>query len=144
MRQCDRQRHQLRCLFTGVPEHQPLISRANLSACLINALIDIGRLLPDTVEYPCTAVVKAVCGISITDISHYFSGNLLHRCIRRRFQLSRNHTKTVTQQRFTCHSGIGVFLDDIVQNRIRDLVCHLVRMPFCDRFTGKNVFTSHS
>ena len=64
------QRHQFWSLFTGIPEHQSLISCTNLTAFLVNTLIDIGTLFPDTVQYTCRSIVKTITCICITNFPY--------------------------------------------------------------------------
>ena len=142
--QGNRQRHQLLRLPTGIAEHQPLIPRTGLAGGLVDPLIDIGALLADSVEDSRAAVVETEAGVGVADLADHLSGDILHGSVGVGLELSGDDTVAVAQQRFAGDPRRFVVFDDIVQNRVADLIRHLVGMPFGDRFTGKNVLFGHS
>ena len=76
--QRDRQRHQLRRLAAGEPEHHPLVAGAELEGRRrvvadlerrVDALGDVRRLLLDRHERAAGLVVEAVVGAGVADVA---------------------------------------------------------------------------
>ena len=95
VRQVDRHRHQHLGLAASVAEHQPLVSGSDLAPFAGDALVDLGRLLPDRVEHGRGTVVETVGRVGIADLFDHSAHDVLHRGVRMGFQFACNDAKSV-------------------------------------------------
>jgi hypothetical protein len=146
----DRKRHQLRRLAAGEPEHHPLVAGAQLAARgvladlqrRVDALGDVRRLALDRDERAAGLVVEAVLGLRVADVADGFADDRLEVDVGVGRDLAEDEDETGRRRRLTGDAGIRVLADDRVQDRVRDLVAHLVRMPLGDGFRGEQVLGS--
>jgi hypothetical protein len=148
VRERDRQRHQLRRLTAGEPEHHPLVPGAELErgCCVIadlergvDALGDVGRLLLDRDQRAAGQVVEAVVGARVADFADGVADDSLDVDVGGRRDLAKDHHQARRRGRLAGHPGVGILADDGVKDGVGDLVAHLVRMALGHRLGGEQV-----
>ena len=80
----------------------------------------------------------------VTDVMDRLTSNLVK--IAEAFfvgYLTRNHNQPGGNKGFDCYAGSGILLNQVVEDRIRDLVGDLVGMPHGYRFGSKQVGFCH-
>ena len=144
----DRQRHELRRLAAGEPEHHPLVAGAQLErgrrvvADLerrVHALGDVGRLLLDRHERAAGQVVEAVVGPRVADVADRVADDRLEVDVGRGRDLAEDHDQAGRRRGLAGDPGVGILADDRVEDGVRDLVAHLVRVAFGDRLGREQV-----
>ena len=143
----DRQRHQLRRLAAGEPEHHPLVAgtelvRGRIVADLerrVDALGDVRRLALDRDQRAAGLVVEAVVGSGIADVADGVADDLLEVDVGVRRDLAEDDHEAGRRRRLAGDAGVRIVADDRVEDGVRDLVAHLVGMAFGDRFGGEQV-----
>ena len=135
VRQHERQRHQLRRLVAGVPEHQPLVARA----AGVDPHRDVGRLPVQRREHGARVGVEAELRAGVPHVPHGLPGDVGELDPGRRGDLPRQHDESGREQRLAGHAPRRVFRQDGVEDRVRDLVGNLVRMALGDRFGREEV-----
>ena len=135
VRQHDRQRHQLFGLVAGVAEHQALVA----GAAGVHAHRDVGGLGLNRVQNAAGLGVEAHRGVGEADVGNHFAGQLGNVQNRRGGNFSSHDAETGGHQHFAGHAARRVLLQNRVQNGIRDLVRHLVRVAFGHRFRRENM-----
>jgi hypothetical protein len=146
VRQVDRQRHQFRRFFTRIAEHQALVAGALIEVvvvCAVDALGDVRRLLVVRDEHRATAVVDAVIGVIVADALDRIARDLDIVDVCSGGDFTGQHDETGVAQRFRGNARVFVLSQDRVENRVRDLVRHLVRMAFGNRFRGEKIVVCH-
>ena len=148
MGQRDRQRHELGRLAAGEPEHHPLVAGAKLErrgrvvADLergIDALGDVRRLALDRHERAARLVVEAVVGARVADVADRVADDGLEVDVGVGRDLAEDEHEARRRGRLARDAGVGVVADDRVQDRVGDLVAHLVGVAFGDRLGGEQV-----
>ena len=139
MGQGDRQGHQLGGFAAGEADHHPLVAGAQFVVALIHAHGDIRRLLLDADEGAAGFVVEAVVGVGIADLFDRLADHGLEVHVRRGRDLTQDQHDAGGRRRLARHAGVGVLAQDCVQDRVRDLVAHLVRVPLGHRLGREQV-----
>ena len=132
----DRQRHPFRRLVGGVAEHQPLIAGSPDS----NGPADF-RSLPGYQLPNGNAVgVEGFAGIRVTDAANHLPRD--GRRINRRLggDLPGNDDVSPLAENLAGHPGIPVGRDMRIQDRVRDEIADLVRVPLGHRLGGEDEF----
>ena len=133
----DRQRHELGRLAAGEPEHHPLVAGTELVGRRrvvtglerrVDAHRDVGRLLLDAHEGPAREVVEAVLGPRVPDVADGVPDDGLEVDVDLRRDLTEHEDQPGRRRGLARHACEGVAGDDRVEDRIADLVAHLVRM----------------
>ena len=146
--QGDRQRHELGRLAAGKSEHHPLVAgaelleRGGIVADLergVDAHRDVLRLLLDADEGSAGEVVEPVVRARVADLPDRVAHDLLEVDVGRRRDLAEHCHEACRCRRLAGDPGVGIGLDDRVQDRVRDLVAHLVRVPFGHRLGREQV-----
>ena len=146
VRQCDGIRHELRRLIGGIAEHHTLITGSDgfdltvvhLVLFGLQRLVDthgnIRGLFVDRCDH-CTGVgVETIFSPGITDLPHCIPHDLLNIHISVGRDLSHDQHKSCGRTGLTRHAAHGILRHQRIQDRIRDLIAHFVRMTFCYRF----------
>ena len=144
--------HEFSGLVAGVAEHHSLVAgthqvqRVAVAALLdleglIDAHGDVGRLLVDGCHDGAGAVVKTVGRIGVADPLHGSAGNGRDIGVVGGGDLSHDHDHASGGEGLTGHMGGGVACQDIVQDRVGDLVAYLVWMSFGDGLGGEYTVT---
>ena len=148
MRQRDRQRHQLRRLRTGEPEHHPLIpgplpiqpirrlTRTGLDR-RVHPLRDIRRLRPDRHRHPTRRPIETLLRRVITDPKDRLPHNRRNIRIRRRRHLTSHMHLTSRDQRLHRHPRRRIRPDQRIQHPITNLISDLVRVTLSHRLRRK-------
>ncbi len=147
MREGDRQWHQLGRLAAGEAEHHALVAGALIvdvrpAACLerlVDAALDVGRLLVDRDQRPAGSVVEAEASVGVADPAHGVANDGLEVDVGVGRDLADDHHRAGRGGRLTGDSGARVVADDRVEDCVRDLVAHLVRVTLGHRFGGEQV-----
>ena len=144
----DRQRHELGRLAAREPEHHALVAgtqlegRRRVVADLeggVDALRDVRRLALDRDERAARLVVEAVVGTGVADVADRVSDDRLEVDVGMRRDLAQDQHQARRRRRLARHPGIRVVAHDRVEDRVRDLVAHLVGVTLGHRFRGEQV-----
>ena len=142
----NRSRHQRVRFVTGVAEHQTLVTGTGFERIvrgLVNALLDVSRLLVVADENGTAAVVNAVFGIVIANLTEGVAGNADVIDLSGGGDFASEHDKTRSAEGFCSDAAVGILLENGIENGVRDLVRHLVRMAFTHRFRRKKIIAAH-
>ena len=141
------QRHVLLRLIRRIAEHHALIAGADgifdvhialtRLECLVDALCDIRRLLVKRDENAAGVGIEAVLGARVADFAHRLADDLRDVDVAVRRHLTDDVYLPRRHERLAGHAAIRVLSEDSIEDAVRDLVGHLVRMTLRDRFRGK-------
>ena len=146
VRVVDGRGHQLRRFVAGVAKHQALVSRADVQVVvggMVHALGDVVGLLVVGHQHCAATIVDAVLGVVVADALDGVACDLDVVHMRVGGDLTGQHDEAGVGQRFGGHTALGVLFEDCVEDRVRDLVCHLVGVAFRDGFRGKKKVVRH-
>src|SRR5215472_9128109 len=148
VRHHDRQRHQLRGLSAGVAEHQALVA-GPLPVILVGALAlaefervrhalgDVRRLRADGDRHAARGSVVALGRRVIADLEYLFAYYTGYIDIGIGSDLAGDVHLPGGDERLHRHPAAQVVLDHGVEDRVTDLIGHLVWMAFGNRLRGK-------
>ena len=147
VREHDRQRHQLVGLTRGVAEHHPLVAGADpvervLVAVLrlervVDPLRDVRRLLVDRDDHTAGLGVEAVLRARVADLRDRLAHEPRDVHVRLGRDLARHDDEAGRDQRLAGDAPGWVVGENRVEDRVRDLVGDLVRMPLGDGLRGE-------
>ena len=135
--QADGHGHQLRGLVAGITEHHALVAGA--AHLVVGAQGDVGTLAVDVGDDGAGVGVKAELCTGVANICHHLTDHLLEVHIAAGGDLAHDVHQTGGSTGLAGHTGVGVVGQDLVQDRIRDLVADLVGMSFGDGLRSKQV-----
>ena len=135
--QADGHGHQLRGLIAGIAEHHALVT--GTAHLVVGAQCDIGALAVDVGDNGTGVSIKAVLCTGVTDLRDDLADDLLEIDIAAGGNLAHDVDQTGGSAGLAGHAGIGVVGQDLVQDRIGDLVADLVRMSLGDGLRSKQV-----
>ncbi len=140
----DRRRHQRVGFVGGVAEHQALVAGALfLVLGFVDAHGDVRGLLADAVEHRAGGAVEAHVGAVVADVQNHLADDVFQFHIGAGAHFAGNDGHTGLDHGLHGHAGVGVVGDDGVEDRVRDLVGHFIRMAFGDRLGGKDAVFTH-
>ena len=155
MRQIYRQRHQRFGLVGCIPEHHALIAGAlGLVALLArgsglllgiqtrHTLVDFFALFAQRHHHAAGISIQADLGARIADIAYHVTHDALDIAVSFAGHLAEDEELALGGRRLHGDMRMRVLPQHIVQNRVRNLVADLVRMPFSDGFR-RNQATLH-
>ena len=145
MRHRDRVRHIFLRLVGSISEHHSLISGSDrfdivlghfIFFCLqrfIDSERNIRRLLVNGSHDAAGVRIKSVFSSCVTDLAHRIAHDLLniHICLCR--DLSHDHDDSCRHTRLACNTAHRILLHQCVQDRIGNLIAHLIRMSLSYR-----------
>ena len=135
------QRHKVIRLAASIAKHHALVTRSLLFwSCSLNALVDVWTLLVNRTQNTTTGGIKHVLTLGVADALNGVPSDLLHVNVGLAFHLSSQNHLTGGHQGFTSHFGLGVESEKMINQRIRNLIGHLIGVPFTDRFGSKEVW----
>src|SRR5690606_2723674 len=142
--QRDGQGHELGGLVYRVPEHEPLVSRADQVVRLaaggllgvVDAARDVACLLGQRYQHSRMVRVEPVSGVRIADVARRRAHHRLDVDVRGRRDLARHERQTLGQKGLDRRPGRGVLLEDRVKDAVADAVCELVRVTLGNGFRG--------
>ena len=149
----ERRGHQVGGLVRGITEHDTLIARAFvLVAAFVDALRDMRRLGVEIILEAEAFPVKA--SLLVPDVLHRLAHGRLDLVERARCPLvilehalatdfAGQHDELGGGQRLARDSGFGILRQEQVDDRIADLVGHLVGMSFGHAFGGEEEAVAH-
>ena len=105
----------------------------------VDAQRDVGRLLLDRDERAAGQVVEAVVGAGVADVADGVADDGLEVDVGRGRDLAEDHDEAGRGRRLAGDPGVRVLADDRVQDRVGDLVAHLVRVTLGHRFGREQV-----
>jgi putative ubiquitin-RnfH superfamily antitoxin RatB of RatAB toxin-antitoxin module len=143
----DGRRHQFGCFIAGVTEHQALVAGARVEvviARLVDPLRDIVALLVVGHEHGAALVVDAVLGVVVADALDGVARDLDVIDVGVGRDLAREHHQAGVAQRFGRHARAGILSVDGVEDRVGDLVGHLVRMTLGHGLGSEKKVVRHS
>ncbi|MNV64197.1 hypothetical protein D3C71_1568280 [compost metagenome] len=132
--------HQLGRFIAGVAEHQALVAGAGVEfvvAGVVHALGDVLALLVIGHEHGAAFVINPVVGVVVADALDGIARHLDVIYVGAGRDLTRQYHQTGIGQCLGRHAAVRVLGENSVQNRIGDLVSHLIGMAFRDRFRGE-------
>ena len=140
VRVVDGRRHQFGRFVAGVAKHQALIASAGVQMIIggvVHTLGNIVALLVIGHQYRTTPVINAVVGVVVAYALQGVSRHLdvIHMGVGG--DLTGQHHQTGVAQGLGGDAGFGVLREDGIENGIRDLIGHLVRVTFRDRLGSK-------
>ena len=145
--QRDGQRHVLLRLIRRIAEHHALIAGADgifdihvaltRLECLVDALRNVRGLLVERDEDAAGVGIEAVLGARVADFAHRLADDLRDVDVAVRRHLTDDVYLPRRHERLAGHAAIRVLSEDSIEDAVRDLVGHLVRMTLRDRFRGK-------
>ena len=115
----------LRSLVAGETEHHPLVSGALVAVeplAFVNALGDISGLSVNGGKHRDIFVVEAHIGICIANLLDRLARHLVKITIALGGYLSRDQRQAGSNQGLDRHAGIGILAQQVIEDRIRDLV----------------------
>ena len=146
VRVVNRRRHQFRGFVAGIAEHQALVAGTGVQvvvAGMVHALGDVIALLVIGDQHRAALVIDAVFGVVIANALDGVARNLDIVDMGVGGDFAGQHDQTGIGQGFGRDTAAWVLLEDSVQNRIGNLVRHLVRVAFRDGFGRKEKVVRH-
>jgi hypothetical protein len=140
VRQVDRKRHQHRRFVAGVAEHEALVAGALIQVIVagaVDALRDVRALLVVGDQHGAALVVDAVFGVVVADALDCIARDMDVVDVGGRRDFTRQHHQAGVAERFGGDAGGRILRQDGVEDGIRNLVGHLVRVAFRYRFRGE-------
>ena len=129
--QIQRQRHVIGRFVRRVTEHHALVPRTLvLGRTADDAAVDIGGLLVNRGQHPAGIGLEHILALGVADLADDFPGDLLDVQIGVGFYLPRQHDLACGHQRLAGHLALGIECQKIVNQRVGNLVGHLVGMSF--------------
>ena len=134
----DGQGHELRSLVRRAAEHHALVARAEfvylVTADIVGRLVhsprDVGRLLVERGQHRAGLVVEPEGTVVIADVLDHPAHDAGDVAIVRGAHLAEHHHHAGGGAHFHRDAGGGILREDVVQDRVGDLIAHLVGMPF--------------
>ena len=145
------ERHVLRCLIAGIPEHHPLVAGTDLLQLIIGHLVlfdfqrlvdahrDVRGLLINRSDDSAGVCVKSILASCVTDLTNGITDNLLDIDISLRRDFTHDKHNTCRAGGLAGNTAHRVLFHQCVQNRVRNLVAHLIRMSLSDGLGSKKV-----
>ena len=106
VRERDRQRHQLRGLAAGEPEHHPLVAGAQLLGP-VHALRDVAALLLDADDRAARLVVEPVLGLRVADVADGVADDVLELDVRGRRDLAEHEDEAGGRRGLAGDAGLA-------------------------------------
>ena len=152
MRHIECQRQVFRSLVHGVPEHHALVAGAlqfglvavvafvqALGLLGVDATVYIFALAVDGAEYSTTVAVEAVCAAGIAYAADYVAYHYRYVDIGVGINLARHHNLAGGYKCFQSHMAVRVAGQELIEQRVADLVGNFVRVSLRNGFGGKQV-----
>ncbi len=151
VRERDRERHQLLGLAACVPEHHPLVARAQPVERIVvagvvlhlvgdvDALGDVRRLLVDRDDDGARVRVEAEVGARVADLGDLLADELRDVDVRLGGDLAGDDHEARRDERLAGDAAVGIVLQDGVEDRVGDLVGDLVGVPLGHRLGREEV-----
>jgi hypothetical protein len=136
VRQPDGCRHQLRGLVAGEAEHHSLVAGALLLVqplALGDALGDVRRLAAQGDVHRTGRRVESHVAVGVADVVDHLAHEGRDLDVRFRRHLARDQDEPGRGQSLAGHARAGVLRQHGVEDRVGDLVAHLVRVTHRDR-----------
>ncbi len=147
VREPDRRGHQLRRLVAREAEHHPLVAGALLlveTLALRDALRDVLRLLAERDEHAAGLGVESHVRGRVSDVADDLADQVLVLDLGAGRDLSGEHDEAGLGERLAGDARTRILLEQRVEDRVRDLVAHLVRVTHRDRLGREQRAGSHS
>ncbi len=127
-------------IAAGVAEHHALVAGALVLGLLaLHALVDIRALLMDGAEHAAAVRLEHVLAFGVPDAADHVTCDLLHVEVGFALHLTGQHHLPGGDQGFAGHLAVGIEGQEMVDERVADLVGHLVGVAFADAFGGEEV-----
>ena len=138
--------HQLGRFVAGITKHQALVARAGIQMVvgrLVHALGNVVGLLVVANHHRTAFVVDAVVGVVVADALDGVARHLDVVHMRVGGDFTGQHDQAGVGQGFSGHAAARVLFENCVQNRVRNLIGHLVGVTFRNGFRGKEIIARH-
>ena len=146
VRVVDRRGHERFRLVAREAEHQALVAGAQIELVvhrLVDALLDVLRLLVVAHENRAALVVDAVFGVVVADALQHVAGEVDVVDVGGRGDFAGHDDEARRTEGFGGNAGEGILLKAGVENGVGDLVRDLVGMTFADGFGSEKIFAGH-
>ena len=146
MRIVDRRRHECRRFRAGETKHEALVASTQIKfivASFVDTLLDVLRLLVIADKNRATFMVDAIFGVVVANALQNTASkiNVINVGVGGDFTCENDQSGRA--ESFSGNSAERVLFDTGIKNCIGDLIGHLVRMTFADRFRSKKIFAGH-
>ena len=145
------QGHKLRRLVAGIAEHHPLVSGAvfrfgvRIALLLLKALVhahgNVWRLLVDGSHHGAGVAVHAVFGAVVPDILQNDPGDFGDIHVAARADLAHHENEAGRGCALAGNMPVRVFPEDLVKDRVGDLVADLIGVSLRDGFGCKQIMS---
>ena len=140
----DRRRHEAVGLDRRVAEHEALVAGALLFRCLaVDALGDVLRLLAEAVQHGARVAVETLVRVVVTDLEDGLTHDVLDLDHGVRRDLAGDDHHAGLRHRLAGDAAARLLRQDRVEDRVRDLIGHLVRMPFRHGLRREQIRLAH-
>ena len=134
----ERERHVIRCLVARVAKHHALVASAlSLLTVAVHTAVNVVALLMQRREHAARVAVKLVLTLGVTNLVDHLARNLHQVDVGLALHLAGNHHLASGHESLACHTAAGVKSQEMVEQRIANLVGNFVGMTFRHRLTGK-------
>ena len=143
MCKCDRVWHIFRCLIRSITKHHSLISGSDridlfFGHCMffcfqrfINTHSNIRRLLIDCCDHTASLCIESEFSSCISDFFDRVTYDLLDINVCIRCDLTHNKYHTCCSCCLACDTAHRILCHQCIQNGIRNLITHFIRMSLC-------------
>ena len=144
VRKADGRRHQARGLRAGVAEHHALVTGPHfmVKPRAVHALRNVGRLALDGGDDRAGFVVDSIGSIRVPDGLQDSAHDYGQVDVPVGGDFSAHHDQAGGGEALACNAGCGILAKRFIEHRVRDLVAHLIRVPFPDAFRRENIVFS--
>ena len=135
MAQVQRQRHVVICFPARIAEHHSLVAGTLLfGGSALNTLVDVWTLLVNGAEHTTAGGIKHVFTLRVANAVDRIPRNLLDVEVSLTLHLTGEDDLTSGHQCLTRNLGLWVKSKEVVNQRIRNLICHLIGVSFANGF----------
>ena len=139
-------RHHVRSFIAGVAEHHALVAGPLFGEAahpLGHALRDVRGLPVDADHHLRVVGAEPHRGVVIADFPDRIQRDILPVHLGTGGDFPRDHHQVGGGQRFTGHTTLRILRQTGVEDRVGNLVAHLIRMPFGNRFRSEHVLCTN-
>ena len=138
--QIDGEGHKFLCVAAGVAEHHALVSSALLLlVCTNDTLVNVMALLVEGRDDATALRVELILALVISDGVDDAARNILHRDVAVSAKLAGAHRQSGCHESLARHLALLVLNEKGVENSVRNLIGHLVRMALGDGLRSEEI-----
>ena len=138
--QVQRKGHVVLRIPAGITEHHALVAGALLFLrCPFHAAVDVGRLFVEGTQHTAAGSVKHVIGLGVADAADGVTDRGLDVHVGFRLHFAHHHHHAGGTETLAGHLRFRILHQELIQDGVRNLVCHFVGMPFAHRLACKQI-----